>query len=70
MELKKLIENTIDEYLNEEIDVSKSLSYEEFDSIENSKWRKMAHIGDYNGAIKYMMNYLNNNKQNLLNYHE
>jgi hypothetical protein len=72
MELKKLIETTINEYLNEylneEIDVSNSLPYEEFDNIENSKWRKMEHNGNYNGAIKYMMNYYINNKENLLNY--
>ena len=44
------------------------ISYEEFDDLKNSVWRNMADKGDYDGAIRYMKNYLKVNLNNLENY--
>jgi tetratricopeptide (TPR) repeat protein len=68
-DLKQFIKTTIREFLNENSsNYDYNISYEEFDGIDNSVWRKLAHSGQEKKAIEYMINYLNVNKSNLEKY--
>ena len=68
-DLKQFIKTTIREFLNENSsNYDYNISYEEFDGINNSVWRKLAHNGQEKKAIEYMINYLNANKSNLEKY--
>ncbi len=68
-DIKQIIKKTIREFSNEnDLKYDFNISYEEFDDINNSVWRNLAHSHRYNDAIIYMKTYLNNNKYNLEDY--
>ena len=60
MKIVNVIKEEIENYNN-------LISYEKFDDIKSSEWRKLAQNGRYNDAITYMLNYLNN-KEDLENH--
>lgn len=67
--LKQFIKTTIREFLNENSSIyDYNISYDEFDDINKSVWRKLAHSGQEKEAIKYMLSYLNTNKSKLEDY--
>lgn len=66
--LKGFFLKAIKEELENNSSYNLNVTYKEFDDINNSVWRKLAHSGNYSDAINYMKNYLNNNKAKLENY--
>lgn len=62
------MKNKIVHFINEIINNKYNISYEEFDDIKNSVWRKLAHSGKMKEAISYMKNYLKYNKNKLDEY--
>ena len=67
-DIRQMINKVKNFKLNESVNDVNSLSYEDFDDINSSEWRKLAHKGNYKDAINYMLNYLTTNKENLENY--
>jgi len=68
-DLKQFIKTTIREFLNENSSIyDYNISYDEFDDINKSVWRKLVHSGQEKEAIKYMLSYLNSNKSELEDY--
>jgi tetratricopeptide (TPR) repeat protein len=68
-DLEQFIKRTIREFSNENPSIyDYNISYDEFDDIDKSVWRKLAHSNQEKKAINYMINYLNINKSNLEDY--